>query len=114
MKSHTFMARNFNLFSLSQRSFCYRWENKNRELSRPSSWNTPDKRSNSSYKMGKIKYRTQDPLFIDERLKAIEGGIATYIARLHDQGMYDLPLRNIAFILYNEAKDKRQERYVYK
>ena len=107
-------AKQYSLFSLPQRQFCYRWEHKHREFFRPQSWNTPDKRRNASLKVSKIKYRTQDPLFLDPKLRHIEGGIKTYLVRIHDERLYDVPLRNMAFVLYNEAKEKRMDRLIYK
>lgn len=102
------------LFMLPQRNFCYRWAHKNRDIFYPSSWNTPDKRSSSNLKMGKIKYRTQDPLFLDPKLYGIEGGIKPYLVRIHDERAYDIPLRNIAFVLYHSAKEGLFDNLLYK
>lgn len=102
------------LFLTAQRDFCFRWQLKHRDVYSPKDWNYKEKKYDTNHRMGKIKYKTQDPLFIDRRLTHIDGGVASYITRLHDEKLYDIPLRNMAFILYNEAKDKRNERIIYR
>ena len=62
------------LFIYSQRNFCYRWMNKHRDHFYPTCWNTPDKRRGSNLRMSMIKYKTQDPLFLDPKIRHIDGG----------------------------------------
>jgi hypothetical protein len=64
--------------------------------------------------MGKIKWRTQDPLYLDERSRHLHGGISSFLTRIHDEKVYNVPLRNMAFILYHEAKEQRGDSLVYK
>lgn len=102
------------LTQTAHKSFCFRWINKYREVFRPNDWNNPDRRSNDNYKMKGVQYRTQDPLFLDPKLWHIEGGIRTFITKIHDEGAYDVPLRNMAFVLYNAAKEGRRDPLLYK
>lgn len=73
----------------------------------------PEQRPNYNGKRGKVVYRTQDPLYIDERLHNIEGGVKAYIERIHESGDYHMPLRHCAFILYNMALEGVRDRKIY-
>jgi hypothetical protein len=112
--SHKMTGGSLGLINTTQRNFCYRWNNKFRHIFYPKSWNTPEKRESSNLRMGKVKWRTQDPLYLDERSRHIHGGIDSFLTRIHDEKVYNVPLRNIAFVLYNEAKEKRGDRHIYK
>lgn len=102
------------VYAMAQRAFCYRWMNKNRDIYYPHDHLAPEERSNSNHKRGRIQYRSQDPLWIDDRLHHIEGGIKAYMEKCHENEDYALPLRNICFILYNAGKEGIQDKKIYR
>lgn len=102
------------IHSFGLRSFCTRWWKKNRDIFYPHDFNDPKRKAiRGGRKRGKVKYRTQDPLFIDERLYHIEGGIKSHIDRIHRANDYQMPYRQMSFILYNMAKEGVRDRKVY-
>jgi len=113
-KSSAGLKMQSTLLQNTQRNFCFRWMNKHRDIYYPSSWNVPKQRPNYNGRVGKIKYNTQDPLYLDEKRMHIHGGIKTYLTRLHDDKAYDIPLRNIAFILYHCGKERIPDRLAFK
>ena len=42
-----------------------------------------------------------DPLWFAHHMEHVNGGIQNYIDHCHDQARYNLPLKQMSFILYN-------------
>jgi hypothetical protein len=61
----------------------------------------------------KWNYYTQDPLHFDHSHKPVNGGIKILVDHLHDSGKYRLPLKNMAYLIYNMTFDNIYDPLVY-
>lgn len=69
-------------------AFHPKWVSKYRAHYKPSFFDNVNRRWDSKEKVSQRNYRSQDPLFFDNDLKHVNGGIPLLLEFLHDKGNY--------------------------